>query len=102
MIAVEIYVPVASNQGEMFTREHDAVFELRLIHLFGGVSRLAGTVQGAWIDGGKVFRDENRVFMVAVASLTDGEKLREAVEFAKKHYDQLAIFIRYLGQVEVL
>jgi hypothetical protein len=102
MIAVEIFIPVASNEGEEFQAEDDAAFELHLLNLFGGMSRLPGLVQGAWIDAGAVYRDQNRVYVVALASIGDGSKIREAVDFAKKHYRQLAIFVRYLGQVEVL
>ncbi|HYD02645.1 MAG TPA: hypothetical protein VEB22_15565 [Phycisphaerales bacterium] len=102
MIALELLVPLASNEGEIFTAEHHDAFQGVLTNLFGGCSRLPGTVTGTWLDEGRVYADQLLIFVVGVASITDGGKVAQAVEAAKQHYRQLAICIRYLGRIEVL
>ena len=39
---------------------------------------------------------------VAVRSIADGHLVGEVVEFAKSHYRQEAIYIRYLGVAEII
>jgi hypothetical protein len=38
---------------------------------------------------------------VAIESILDGGTLREVLSFAKDHYRQEAIFLKYLGIAEV-
>lgn len=102
MITVELFIPLAANDGQRFDAAHHDTFEAFLAGLFNGFSRLPGVVAGGWQHEGRVYRDELVVYVVALRSLTEGDKVREAVAFAKSHYDQLAIFIRYLGVSEVL
>ena len=59
-------------------------------------------VRGGWEADGVVFNDETRVYAVAIASITAGDKVAEVVAVAKAHYGQLAIFVRYLGLAETL
>ncbi len=40
--------------------------------------------------------------MLALASVLDASNLREVIDFAKRHYTQEAIYLRYLGISEVL
>lgn len=102
MIIVEILIPLTSNEGAAFTADHHAAFEAALIATFGGFSLLPGTVKGGWSDAGVVYTDETRVYAVAIASIVEGGKVRDAAELAKAHYSQLAIFVRYLGLAEVI
>jgi hypothetical protein len=100
MLIVEILIPLADNDGRTFTSDHHAAFEAALAGLFGGFSRLPGTVTGGWQHEGRLYRDDLVVYAVALPSIVEGAKVGEAVEIAKAHYAQLAIFIRYLGFAE--
>ena len=102
MFALEMFIPVADNAGEEFQAEHDQAFEAFVLDRFGGLSRLPGEVDGAWLEAGVTYHDQNRVYLIAVRSILDGAKVGEVVEFARVHYRQLAIFVRYLGQIEIL
>ncbi len=102
MIEVTILVPVRANNGVDFTDDEHTAWETELLRLFGGFSLFEATVRGGWIDGGVVYHDDTRIYIVFLASLVDGEKVGLAVAFAKTHYGQLAITIRYLGLAEVL
>lgn len=103
MIEFTVLIPVVSNAGQAFSPEHDSVFEAFLLARFGGFSRAPSLVAGAWLgEGGFEYRDASRAYIVAVASVLDASKLREVVDFAKRHYGQEAIYLRYLGLSEVL
>lgn len=102
MIIVEIFIPLASNDGETFSGEHHAAFEAVLADLFGGFSRLPGKVAGGWAHEGRLYSDDLVVYLVGLRSLVDGGKVGQAAAVAKAHYGQLAIFVRYLGLAETL
>ena len=102
MIEVQIRDPLRSNEGASFSSAHDTAFEAFVLERFGGVSQLTGAVLGSWTEAGVTYRDRTRVYVIAMASITQGGLLLEVVEFAKAHYDQLAIYVRYLGIAEVL
>jgi len=102
MIEVQILVPVAGNDGAEFSADHHEAFETFAAELFGGVTRLPSNAAGVWIEAGTVYRDETRVYVVALASITDGGKVRTLADFVKAHYAQLAVYVRYLGTAEVL
>lgn len=102
MIEVQILIPVAGNDGVAFAREFDEVFEAKLVELFGGMSLSPHLITGAWIDDGTLYHDQTRIYTVALSSLAKGHLIGEAVEFAKVHYNQLAIYVRYLGLSEIL
>jgi hypothetical protein len=102
MIEVEVFIPQFGNDGRTFDAAEIAAFEARAIALFGGVSRLGNTVRGLWAEDGVIFTDESVAYVVAIKSLTDGGKVAELVEFAKAHFSQLAIYVRYLGQAEII
>ncbi|MBW1878821.1 MAG: hypothetical protein JRI25_20465 [Deltaproteobacteria bacterium] len=102
MLGIELFIPLADNDGRRFGDDHHAAFEAGLAAIFGGCSRLPGAVIGAWEHEGRTYHDDSVVYLVALPSLLDGGKVRQAVEVAKRHYRQEAIFIRYLGQVEII
>lgn len=102
MIEVNILIPVRANDGATFTAEHHAAFEAELMALFNGFTIFEKPLVGGWIDAGVVYRDESIVYGVFLASLVNGDKVGIAVAYAKAHYGQLAIAIRYLGQAEIL
>lgn len=101
MIIVELYIPLADNDGRTFGADHHAAFEQVLTARFGGATRLPGSASGIWSDSGRTYRDDLVIYAVAVRSLLDGA-VREAAEVAKAHYAQEAIFVRYLGHAEIV
>src|SRR5690606_32796588 len=76
---VELFIPLASNEGETFTADHHAAFEAVLTGLFGGFSRLPGVVTGGWEDAGRIYRDDLVIYAVVLPSLAAGGKVAEAV-----------------------
>ena len=104
IVEVLILIPVADNDGVPFSVDHDAVFEFHLVKLFKGFSQLPGEGSGGWeMEGGTPKREPWRQYMVAVDRLIgDGDKLRMAALFAKRHYRQEAIGLRYLGHFEAI
>jgi hypothetical protein len=103
MIDVQILIPVAGNDGIPFERTHFAAFESEITATFGGYTLLPDTVTGGWRnDAGVLFTDESHIYIVAIVSLTDGGRLGELIAFAKTHFAQEKIGIRYLGLFEAL
>lgn len=103
MIEVTLLIPLADNSGQTFTPAHVGAFESKLLDGFGGFTRLAGHQVGAWLDGETEYRDTLFAYVVAIDGLVkQGERLREVVDFAKSHFRQEAIFLRFLGVAEIL
>lgn len=102
MIEATILIPMAGNDGQTFSATHHRVFEQVLLDYFGGLSRLPGSVQGVWKDGEKRYDDSLIAYLVAFPSIGDGWKLVASADFAKDHYRQEAIFLRYLGMAEIV
>jgi hypothetical protein len=102
VIEVHILIPVADNSGNTFDSAHDQAFENELVRLFGGYTGPSDAILGAWQHIGVVYRDQNKAYTVALRSLTDGNLVKDAAEYAKQHYSQLNIYIRYLGLSEIL
>lgn len=103
MVEVTLLIPLADNGGQTFTPAHVGVFESKLLDAFGGFTRLPGHQVGAWLDGETEYRDTLFAYVVAIDGLVKrGERLREVVDFAREHFRQEAIFLRYLGVAEIL
>jgi hypothetical protein len=101
MFELRILIPQADNDGRQFLPNHHAQFEAVLIDLFGGFTKY-GEAVGGWKDGERVYSDALTVYGVAVASIVDAAKVAEMAETAKAHYEQLAVYVTYLGQAEVI
>ena len=101
MVELTILIPVADNEGRLFSADHHRAFEAFAVARFGGITRY-GQARGTWVDEGTTYHDTTLVYGVAVPSITAGDKVREMVEFARSHYRQEAIYIRYLGVAEIL
>lgn len=101
MIEINIFVPLCGNDHEPFDIEHHETYEGHLLRLFGGWTRVEGDVAGAWL-GDRRYDDDLRVYVVSISTLLDGGKVRDAVEIAVVHYNQEAIYIRYLGLNEII
>lgn len=103
MITITILIPLADNAAVTFAPAHHTAFEHQLAGIFGGFTRLPGEFWGAWIDLGTLYSDATRAYQVAVSGLVErGEDIRRAVEIARVHYRQEAIFVSYLGQAEII
>jgi hypothetical protein len=102
MFEVTFLIPTYSNEGEAFDAPTFTSFEAKAVSLFGGLSRLEGLARGQWMDAGRLYEDASRVYVVAVASITDGAKVAELVSFVKETFRQEAVFLRYLGVAEIL
>src|SRR5690606_10240760 len=102
MIEVTILIPIADNDGKHFNKAHFEAFESFALERFGGLSRETEKVEGLWADGGAVYKDTLCVYRVALTSITQGEQIGELAEFAKMHFKQEAIYLRYLGIAEII
>jgi hypothetical protein len=104
IVEVQVLIPVRDNEGIPFDPAHDAVFEAYLASHFGGFTRLPAEAGGGWVDkDGTYYPDTMRVYIVAVDGLlASAEALRLMGNIVKAHYRQKAVFLRYLGQAEVL
>ena len=106
---VQIQIPTHRNppegktRGKKFGPEHHAAFEQKLAELFEGFSLQPGLIKGGWVHEGKTYPDTTMAYSVDVAGLIgQGEAVREMIQFAKAHYEQLKIRITYLNVSEVL
>jgi hypothetical protein len=103
MIEVQILIPEQSNEGGTFEAGHHAAFEAVVLAALGGITRMPEGAVGSWLnDAGERFDDATRVYVIALKSIGQGGTLAGVVAFAKAHYRQQAIYIRYLGVSETL
>ncbi len=102
MFEVQILIPVADNAGRIFTQSHHDSFEAFAVGLFSGITRLPNEAAGVWADTGVLYRDQARIYIIALRSIVNGGQIGELASFAKAHYAQLAVYIRYLALAEVL
>ena len=101
MFELTILIPLADNEGREFSSDDHHAFEAFVIERFGGITRY-GEARGTWVDEGTTYHDTTLVYGVAIPSITAGDQVREVVDFARAHYRQEAIYIRYLGVAEIL
>ena len=102
MFEVQFLIPAADNAGLPFDAAHDAAFESEAARVFGGVTRLPAAAVGQWTDGATTYRDVTRVYVVSVATIGRGGDVVALAAFARQHYGQLAIYVRYLGVSEII
>jgi hypothetical protein len=102
MFELHVLIPVADNDGAAFPPAHHHTFETFLLERFGGYTRFPRAAIGAWVGAGVTYRDRTRIYCVALATILDAGKIADVVTFAKSHYRQEAIYVRYLGHSEIL
>lgn len=102
MFEAELLIPLAGNDGAPFLPTHFEVFEMKASEMFGGVTRLETSVNGVWLDDGTLYRDHLVRYVVALKGIGEGAKLAALADFAKTHFAQLAVYVRYLGQAEII
>lgn len=104
MIEVLFLIPTHGNDQTQFTTAQHMAFEKTLDRLFNGYTGPFPPVGGSWKDkGGTVYRDNSQTYMALVDGLIAAAvRIQKAVKFAKTHYQQKAITVRYLGHAEIL
>jgi hypothetical protein len=104
MVEVQILIPTEDNDKVTFETAHHVAWEKRLTKLFPkGWSLVPGTVAGVWSQDGREYRDTLRVYVIGVPGLiANGEAILKAARFAKRHYRQEAIYVRYLNVSETI
>jgi len=102
MFEVHVFIPVNDNDARTFDAAHHQAFEVFVVERFKGITRYPGELAGTWAEAGITYRDAHRCYGIALESITQGALIGEVAAFAKPHYRQHAIFIRFLGYAEVL
>jgi hypothetical protein len=102
MFQVTVLIPVRDNAGVPFLPEDFAAFEQLVLFLLGGFTLLPSTAAGLWAAEGVAYSDDLRIYLIAVASITHGDRIAHVVAFAKVRFRQEAIFVAYLGVSEVI
>lgn len=102
MIGVSIFVPQHDNDGVEFAKEDFDEFCSVACDLFGGYSYL-GPASGGWKDENrKLYLDRHANYEVCVSSIKDFAKVLTLAEFVKEKFKQQAVFVRFLGQAEII
>lgn len=102
MFEVQILIPLADNQPKSFSEREHQRFEAFVLERFRGLTLYPGKAAGLWDQDGITYSDRLRVFGIAVESIRQGGMIGEIADFVKTHYRQEAVYIRYLGQAEIL
>ncbi len=100
MVKTMFLVPIRDNEGRPFPRSHWRELEQQLLQ-FGGFSRTTG-VAGTWTDGGRIYRDTSRQYVVSLQSWTQIPAWLEIVRWARERFRQEAIYIEVAGVPEII
>ena len=71
MNRVEIHIPVRYNDGAPVEQQKIDQTQRELYERFGGMT-VEGPVRGWWVDGGRVYEDEQLLFIVDTNDGEDG------------------------------
>ncbi|MGN6107702.1 MAG: hypothetical protein ACTHU0_21510 [Kofleriaceae bacterium] len=100
---IQFFAPTHDNNGVRFSAEYSTAFERLLLDTFGGFSREAGAVHGAWRNAsGTVFHDVSDLYTIALESVADAALIRDVVDFACTLFVQETIFVRVGAHAEVM
>jgi hypothetical protein len=103
MFEVQMLIPLCDNAGQAFSVDVFAAFESAAVEALGGFTLYPANVLGGWRDdAGRDVRDSSRVYAFAIRTIGDGAAVLNLAARARETFRQDAIFIRYLGQAEVL
>lgn len=93
---VDLLLPVADNDGNIFSPAAIASFEAQLLALAGGFTR-KGEVAGVWRDdAGRVYQDQSRLYSLTVPRRRAGAIVREIDRFVREAFRQKASFVELL------
>lgn len=83
----EILIPVASNEGIAFDKDHNEKWADMVLKLAGGLT-IFGPVDGYWRSpSGEVFKEQ----MMPVRIACSQEQIEQIADFSASHYKQQAI-----------
>jgi hypothetical protein len=82
----EILIPQADNSKRAFSRAYHRAWEKLVRESAGGLS-ICPTIEGQWIDKGKLYRERMRPVRIACSA----QKMRKLADLAKLHYRQLSV-----------
>ena len=102
MILASFLIPVADNQGQMFSHEHFDDLLNRLVRDFGGCTDL-DHCWGIWKSPtGHTHSERNRNFQVAISSWLYFPLFLDTIAWAQRAFGQEAIYVVVAGIPEVL
>jgi len=99
VIKILVLVPVADNTGAPFPESAWLAFEARLL-AFGGFS-VRADVAGVWQAEGRTYRDRSREYTVSLSSWWAPPDWLAAVDWARDHFRQLALYVEVAGIPEI-
>ena len=100
MVKAVFFVPKRDNGGQPFRRRQWNDLRRQLRELAGGYTE-AASVNGEWInENGVIFQDNNRVFIVTLASWKQLPAWLELVESVRATFEQEAIYGEINGAPE--
>jgi hypothetical protein len=79
-------VPIADNDGIVFSERHHGVFRKKVISKSGGLTGNPAA-DGAWKDNGRLYRER----MIPIEFLATDGQADEIAAFAREHYRQIEI-----------
>jgi hypothetical protein len=100
MIKTLLFVPSADNSGEPFPSDMWNALEEQLVQ-FGGYNFQAD-IEGAWVDDGRLYRDRNRSYSIALTSIRQLPPWVAIVEWALEHFRQEALYVELNGSPEIV
>ena len=94
---VSIIVPKTTNDGKKTNKTINKINKLFCLS-FGGTSILE--VSGYWLDGGRVYHDEN-LKIVSNTEVIDVETIAEAANLVLTECEQLAVSVEINGSLYI-
>jgi hypothetical protein len=100
MIKTVLYLPIADNARQPFTKAEWKALEDRLAQ-FGGYSTQVN-IRGVWVDEGVRYEDENWAYTVALQSVRQLPAWVEVVEWALDTFRQEALYVELNGAPDIV
>ena len=101
MIKTVVYIPEVDNDGDAFTHADWAWLHAELLARFGGYS-LVGVVNGAWLEEGTTYHDQNREYVVSLQSWAQTPEWLACVNAIRERFRQIALYVEVAGIPEIL
>ena len=102
MIEVTILIPQTDPEGKRWSGGTLKTWREWLAVRHGGFT-LGQSSVGGWMNAqGRVMLEENQEYTVAISGLKTLPGLLSTIRLAKGHFNQEAIYIRYLGRAELI
>ena len=93
-IAIDVLVPLKSNEGHPFEEHLFRKFERHIVSLTGGITR-RGDVEGIWrTPGGRLQRERSRAYMTTADAARAEHVMNELDGLVRSLFGQLAAFVQ--------